>query len=79
MEDFSNMLRDGRPYFFGDVPTTLDVTIYSYLAIAMNIPLPDSQLQQILKSQYLLVRFVKNMTDTYFPNFPSKWNLFILY
>ncbi|KAF2883451.1 hypothetical protein ILUMI_22718 [Ignelater luminosus] len=71
LEDFSNMLRDGRLYFFGDVPTTLDITIYSYLAIAMNMPLPDSQLQAIVKSHYLLARFVRNMTDIYFTNTPT--------
>lgn len=62
---------DGE-YFFGPKLTTLDLFIYSSLVIALNMPLPDPALQTSIKNHPSLMRFVKNVTQQYFPDVSSE-------
>ncbi|KAF2895938.1 hypothetical protein ILUMI_10237 [Ignelater luminosus] len=68
LEDFAGLLKDGRCYFFGDFPTVLDVIIYSYLAVCLRMPLPDPRLQNLIKNNLVLVRYVRNITQNFFPD-----------
>ncbi|XP_015435763.1 PREDICTED: metaxin-1 isoform X2 [Dufourea novaeangliae] len=61
----STRLEDSN-YFFGDSPTILDATLYSYLALLLKIPLPNPTLQNHLKACTNLVKYVSRISQMYF-------------
>jgi hypothetical protein len=67
-------------FFFGSHPTSLDATVYAYLAPLLKVPFPSPALQNHLKSTSNLVKFVVRITQRYFPYsiqgmYYQKWNL----
>lgn len=54
-------------FFFGSHPTSLDATVYAYLAPLLKVPFPSPALQNHLKSTSNLVKFVVRITQRYFP------------
>jgi len=67
-------------FFFGSHPTSLDATVYAYLAPLLKVPFPSPALQNYLKSTSNLVKFVVRITQRYFPYsiqgmYYQKWNL----
>ena len=69
-------------FFFGSHPTSLDATVYAYLAPLLKVPFPSPALQNHLKSTSNLVKFVVRITQRYFPYsiqgmYYQKWNLII--
>lgn len=69
-------------FFFGSHPTSLDATVYAYLAPLLKAPFPSPALQNHLKSTSNLVKFVVRITQRYFPYsiqgmYYQKWNLIV--
>ncbi|KAF7285294.1 hypothetical protein GWI33_011423 [Rhynchophorus ferrugineus] len=59
-------------YFFGNSPSTLDITIYSYLAPLMKLPFPSNSISNLAAMWPNLVAFVKRIDTKYFPNLPKE-------
>ncbi|XP_046400020.1 metaxin-1 [Ischnura elegans] len=59
--------RLGDAEFFSPNPSSLDATVYAYLAPILNVPFPSSALQNCLKNSNNLVAFVHRMSRKYFP------------
>ncbi|KAK4872251.1 hypothetical protein RN001_016375 [Aquatica leii] len=71
--DFNYLLKDGRKFIYKNTPTSIDAIIYSYLMIAMHIPLHNPTLQTLIYRHGWLVNYVNRITEEYFPNTPSKY------
>ncbi|XP_069673119.1 metaxin-1 isoform X2 [Periplaneta americana] len=56
-----------QDFFFGSHPTSLDATVYAYLAPLLKVPFPSPALQNYLKACSNLVKFVVRITQRYFP------------
>jgi metaxin len=56
-----------QEFFFGSHPTSLDATVYAYLAPLLKVPFPSPALQNYLKACPNLARFVVRITQRYFP------------
>lgn len=56
-----------QEFFFGSHPTSLDATVYAYLAPLLKVPFPSPALQNYLKACSNLARFVVRITQRYFP------------
>ncbi|CAG2054903.1 unnamed protein product [Timema podura] len=54
-------------FFLGAHPTSLDATVYAYLAPLLKAPFPCPALQNHLKACTNLVKFVVRVTQRYFP------------
>ncbi|KAB0803447.1 hypothetical protein PPYR_00417 [Photinus pyralis] len=66
--DFDYLLKDDRKFLYKNIPTSLDAIVYSYLVIAMNMPLQNPKLQQFIYRHKWLVNYVHRITKEYFPN-----------
>lgn len=62
----SNRLGDDD-YFFGRSPTSLDATVFAYLAPLLKVTFPNPALQNHLKSSDNLMRFIFRILHRYFP------------
>ncbi|KAG5892755.1 hypothetical protein JTB14_027019 [Gonioctena quinquepunctata] len=58
-------------YFYGDVPTTLDVLVYSYIAPLLKLPFPSNELSTLLSMWPNLTNLVKRIDAKYFPSIPK--------
>ncbi|GLV37628.1 Ca[2+] channel Muscle-specific alpha2/delta subunit [Carabus blaptoides fortunei] len=81
IEDYSYILTDeakkcindlatklgNKNYFFGNSTSSFDAVVYGYLAPLLYVPVPVSPLQAYLKEQDNLVKFVKRVTNSFFP------------
>lgn len=56
-----------QEFFFGSHPTSLDATVYAFLAPLLKVPFPSPVLQNYLKACTNLVKFVVRITQRYFP------------
>ncbi|XP_021923192.1 metaxin-1 isoform X2 [Zootermopsis nevadensis] len=56
-----------QEFFFGSHPTSLDATVYAFLAPLLKVPFPSPALQNYLKACTNLVKFVVRITQRYFP------------
>ncbi|XP_003216397.1 metaxin-3 [Anolis carolinensis] len=54
------------PFFFGNMPTTLDAFVFGFLAPLFKIPFPKVQLQDHLKMLPNLCRFCDDILSCYF-------------
>lgn len=63
-----------KNYFFGNTPSSFDAVVYGYLAPLLNVPVPVSPLQAYLKEQDNLVKFVKKVTNSFFPQQKRKYS-----
>lgn len=63
---FDLKLRKSK-FFYGPTISSIDVLIYSYLAPLMKIPFPENEFKEVIESYPVLIRYVVNITDTYFP------------
>lgn len=59
-------------YFYGDVPTSLDVVVYSYLAPLVKLPFPSNGLCNLVSLWPNLVSFVKRIDAKYLPEVPKE-------
>ncbi|MBN3307750.1 MTX1 protein, partial [Amia calva] len=57
-----------QKFFFGDSPSSLDAYVFGHLALLLKVKLPNSKLQQHLKSLDNLCHFCTNILQLYFPN-----------
>ncbi|KAF5288363.1 hypothetical protein FQA39_LY15453 [Lamprigera yunnana] len=73
LDDFNNMLSDGRTYIFGSTPSELDAVVYSYIVIALNLPLSDVHFQNTIKGYRVLCKYVRNITRLYYPELEVKY------
>ncbi|KAK4871762.1 hypothetical protein RN001_015886 [Aquatica leii] len=73
LEDFNSMLSDNRTYLLGNTPSSLDAIVYSYLAIALNLPIPDTTFQNLVKNYKYLYKYVRSITRTYYPELEVKY------
>lgn len=55
-------------YFYGNSPSSLDVTVYAFLAPLVYIPFPSQDIGELLNSWPSLVNFVKRISSRVFPN-----------
>lgn len=62
----ASSLLGSQPYFFGDEPTTVDCTMYGFLAHALWAPIPSGA-QQALRRQPALIAFCERMRARYWP------------
>jgi len=53
---------DNSKFFFGDNPTSLDLTVFGHLTCVLNFNLPVSTLKDIVKGHIVLVEFEKRIT-----------------
>lgn len=58
-------------YFYGDSPTTLDVTVYSYIAPLLKIPFPSNEMKNVITMWPNLINLVKRIDSKYFSNLPK--------
>ncbi|XP_006009133.1 metaxin-1 [Latimeria chalumnae] len=56
-----------RNFFFGDSPASLDAFVFSHLALLLKARLPNSKLQQHLKSLDNLCNYCNNILTLYYP------------
>lgn len=54
-------------YFYGDKISTIDVLIYSYIAPLLKIPFPENEFKEMIESHPVLIRYVININEVYFP------------
>lgn len=59
-------------YFFGCTPTSIDSTVFAYLAPLLKIPLPSNEFGCLLKSYPTLCEFVKRIDNQYFADVPKE-------
>lgn len=59
-------------YFFGGIPTTLDVVVYSSVAAMIKVPFPNSEMSNMISLWPNLQNFVKRIDNEYFPNLPKQ-------
>lgn len=59
-------------YFFGSAPTSIDATVYAYLAPLLKIPLPSNEFGCLLKSYPTLCEFVNRIDNQYFTDVPKE-------
>ncbi|KAF5285655.1 hypothetical protein FQR65_LT13085 [Abscondita terminalis] len=71
--DFNYLLKDGRKFMYQNIPTYLDAVLYSYLVIAMRIPLHNPTLQNLIYRHTWLLNYINRMTEDYFPNTPIEF------
>jgi glutathione S-transferase len=63
-----------RPYFLGERPTTVDATVYAYVASMIGMGLP-SPVKDFGRSRENLVRYCQRVHERFFPELSSvKWN-----
>ncbi|KAJ7380240.1 metaxin 1 [Desmophyllum pertusum] len=62
----STML-DGKEFFFGDSPTTLDAVVFAHLAVIWKAPLPNNKLFNYLQGYDNLCMFCGRILQRYFP------------
>lgn len=67
----SNRLGE-HEFFFGKSPTSLDATVFAYLAPLLKVPFPNPTLQNYLKACDNLVRFIVRILHRYFPLSPKE-------
>lgn len=60
-----------KTYFFGNSPTSLDVFVYSYLALLVKIPFPSREISVLLSTWPELIEFVKRIDMNFFPKMYS--------
>lgn len=65
LDIFAQRLGD-RKFLFGEHPSGLDAVLYSYLAPAAKLPLPDNRIKTILNGHANLTQFVENISKSYF-------------
>lgn len=58
-------------YFYGKKPTSLDVTMYAYIAPFLKIPFPLNEMNNVISMWPNLVNLVKRIDSTYFPELPK--------
>ncbi|NXX83159.1 MTX1 protein, partial [Urocolius indicus] len=56
-----------QKFFFGDSPASLDAFVFSRLAPLLKAKLPNSKLQQHLKSLHNLCNYCTSILSLYFP------------
>ncbi|KAF5284422.1 hypothetical protein FQR65_LT13556 [Abscondita terminalis] len=66
LDDLDGLLSNNRTFLLGNVPTSLDAIVYSYLAIASKLPLPDATVLNLIKKYKYLNKYVNNMTRLYY-------------
>jgi HPt (histidine-containing phosphotransfer) domain-containing protein/glutathione S-transferase len=59
-----------KSFFMGERPTTVDATVYAYLANILEVPLPSS-VKDFGLSRENLVRYLQRMRSRFFPDLPS--------
>lgn len=59
-----------KPFFMGGQPTTVDATVYGYLANILEVPL-QSPVKDFGLSRGNLVRYLQRMRSRFFPDLPS--------
>jgi len=67
----SNRLAN-KEFFFGKSPTSLDATVFAYLAPLLKAPFPNAALQNHLRQCDNLVRFIERVLKNYFPLTPEE-------
>lgn len=55
-------------YFYGSTPTSLDITVYAYIAPLLKIPFPSNRLSKFLKNWPEVMKFIKRFDQYIFPN-----------
>ena len=70
----SNRLGE-QQFMFGRSPSSLDAVMYGYLAPLLKAPFPNNSLQNYLKACGNLVKFVVRISQNYFPNVVSAYEL----
>ncbi|XP_058957383.2 metaxin-1-like [Pocillopora verrucosa] len=58
---------DGKEFFFGDSPTTLDAVVFAHLAVIWKAPLPNKKLYNYLQGYDNLCTFCGRILQRYFP------------
>jgi glutathione S-transferase len=61
---------DRKPFFMGEQPTTVDATVYAYLANLLEVPL-ETPVKGFGLSRDNLVRYLQRMRSRFFPELPS--------
>lgn len=62
-------LRLGKDeYFYDDSPSSLDVTVYAFLAPIVYVPFPSNEIGELLNAWPSLTDFVKRINREFFPN-----------
>jgi glutathione S-transferase len=56
----SARLGEGRAYFYGDRPRSLDAAVFAHLAVHLYAPMVDSKLSALLRKHPNLENFVAN-------------------
>jgi glutathione S-transferase len=59
-----------KPFLMGERPTTVDATVYAYLANILEVPL-ESPVKDFGLSRDNLVRYLQRMRSRFFPELPS--------
>lgn len=67
LDDFNTLLGDRRSYILGELPSVLDAFVYSYIKIALSLPVPDVRLQNTIKNYKYLCHYIRNITRKYYP------------
>lgn len=55
-----------QDYMFGHLPTSIDATLYAYLALIYIVPLPNCKLRFQGQSCSNLVKYVNRISKRYF-------------
>ncbi|XP_077290570.1 metaxin-1 isoform X2 [Arctopsyche grandis] len=60
-------------YFFGTTPSSVDATLFSYLAPILKFPLINPTITNHLKNHINLVKYVQRITSLYYPELEKRY------
>jgi len=56
----------GKPFFFGDHPSSLDAIVFGHLSVHLSAQMPNNTLAKLVKEHSNLVNFVDSITKNFF-------------